>query len=138
MPTPTNLEDSLPVTPDALLPSSPLMTGPFSKQMSELAKKYAAPDPAAAAQSSGDMQQMQNDIWRLNMMQLPQNTGGSQLDIYGSGKVDPKTGKMGQVDPATAAARLQQVYQNRPDLIWPGMNPNGTIQMNFTGDRYDR
>jgi len=92
------------------------------------------PDPAAPQEDTaggGQMQQMQNDIWRLNMMQLPMNTGGSQLDIYGDGRG-------GQVDPQMAMQRLQQVYQNRPDLIWPGTNKDGTIQMSFTGDRYDR
>jgi hypothetical protein len=33
---------------------------------------------------------------------------------------------------------MQQTMAMRPDLFWPGMNPNGTIQREFTGDRYDR
>jgi hypothetical protein len=109
-----------------------------SQALADLRKKNEA---AAAAEPVADdprMQQMQNDIWRLNMLQLPQNTGGAQLDLYGNGQIDPKTGQMGQVDQATHLARLQQVYAQRPDLLWPGTNPNGTIQMNFTGDRYDR
>jgi hypothetical protein len=103
-------------------------------KMEVYGQKFGPPEPppaGAAPEQNGQMQQMQQDIWRLNMMQLPQNTGGAQLDIYGNGQG-------GQVDPAIAQQRLQQVYANRPDLIWPGMNPNGTIQMNFTGDRYDR
>ena len=112
------------------------------KKMEVYGQKFGPPEPLPKGtpepEQDGRMQQMQNDIWRLNMMQLPQNTGGNQLDIYGSGQIDPATGKMGQVAPDVARARLQQVYNNRPDLIWPGMNPNGTIQMNFTGDRYDR
>ena len=59
-------------------------------------------------------------------------------NLYGNGVFDPKTGKQGEVDPAMSTARLQQVYSQRPDLIWPGMNKDGTIQMSFTGDRYDR
>ena len=116
-------------------PEVPLMTDAFKTAMEQLRAKNEVPEDPSQL---GQMQQMQNDIWRLNMMQLPQNTGGAMLDIYGSGQIDPKTGKPGQVDPATATARLQQVYANRPDLIWPGMNPNGTIQREFTGDRYDR
>jgi hypothetical protein len=113
--------------------------------LTELQKKYEAEAAAAAAAGEteqkpvdGQMQQMQNDIWRLNMMNLPMNTGGSQLNLYGNGVFDPKTGKQGEVDPAISAARLQQVYAQRPDLIWPGMNKDGTIQREFTGDRYDR
>jgi hypothetical protein len=123
-------------TPTSTLP---LLTpqGNASDPFTEAINKLRQPDPNAAPQPD-QMGQMAQDIWRLNMLSLPQNTGGSQLDIYGSGQIDPKTGKMGQVDPATATARLQQVYSQRPDLIWPGMNPNGTIQREFTGDRYDR
>jgi len=103
------------------------------KKMEVYGQKFGPPpEPTQAApEQNGQMQQMQQDIWRLNMMQLPQNTGGSQLDIYGDGRG-------GQVDPKMAMARLQQVYANRPDLLWPGTNPNGTIQREFTGDRYDR
>ena len=116
-------------------PTVPLMTDAFKTAMEKLRATNEVPaDPSQI----GQMQQMQNDIWRNSMMLLPENTGGAQLDIYGSGQIDPKTGKMGQVDPATATARLQQVYANRPDLIWPGMNKDGTIDMSFTGDRYDR
>jgi hypothetical protein len=105
-------------------------------RLAELQKQYEAEAAAAGATEApkkvdGQMQQMQNDIWRLNMMNLPMNTGGSQLDLYGDGQG-------GQVDPAISTARLQQVYANRPDLIWPGTNKDGTIQMSFTGDRYDR
>ena len=119
---------------------------PYSvtNKLAELQKQYEAEAAAAAAAGAteqkpdGQMQQLQSDVWRNSMQLLPQNTGGSQLNIYGNGVFDPKTGKQGQVDPAMAAARLQQVYNLRPDLIWPGMNPNGTIQREFTGDRYDR
>jgi hypothetical protein len=112
----------------------------YTAMLEELRKKNEAAAPAVEEVPAVDprMEQMQSDIWRLNMLALPQNTGGAQLDLYGNGQVDPKTGKMGQVDPAVSTARLQQVYAQRPDLLWPGTNPNGTIQMGFTGDRYDR
>jgi hypothetical protein len=116
-------------------PEVPLMTDPFKAAMEKLRAANEVPVDQTQASQMG---QMQNDIWRLNMMQLPENTGGSMLDIYGSGQVDPKTGKMGQVSPEIAMQRLQQVYANRPDLIWPGQNKDGTIDMSFTGDRYDR
>jgi hypothetical protein len=128
-------------TPTSMQPTLPLLTpqGNASDPFTEAINKLRMPDPNAAQdQQPNQMAQMAQDIWRLNMMQLPENTGGAQLDIYGSGQIDPKTGKPGQVDPAMATARLQQVYQNRPDLIWPGMNRDGTIDMAFTGDRYDR
>jgi hypothetical protein len=116
-------------TPTSTLP---LLTpqGNASDPFTEAINKLRQPDPNAAPQPD-QMGQMAQDIWRLNMLSLPQNTGGAQLDIYGDGKG-------GQVDPAMATARLQQVYSQRPDLLWPGTNPNGTIQREFTGDRYDR
>lgn len=116
------------------------MTSPYSvtAKLTDLQKQYDAEAAAAPPAVDAQQQQMQNDIWRLNMLALPQNTGGAQLNLYGGGTIDPKTGQPGQVDPAVSQARLQQVMAQRPDLLWPGMNPNGTIQREFTGDRYDR
>jgi hypothetical protein len=111
----------------------------YTAMLEELRKKNEVPGVEEVPPVEDPrMAQMQNDIWRLNMQSLPQNTGGAQLNLYGDGVFDPKTGKQGQVSPEMSTARLQQVYATRPDLLWPGMNPNGTIQREFTGDRYDR
>lgn len=121
-----------------------------------LQKKYEARDAEAEAAAAaagvkldqnalntgGEMgQRLANLEFNQMLTNQPMNrpdAGFGQALWAGSGQIDPKTGKPAEVDPAVYTQRLQQVMQQRPDLLWPGMNRDGTIQREFTGDRYDR